>query len=257
MSSQASPMFLVTFEGPWVFVVDQPLRTVTAIAVPCPGHVYSMSDGTNQMPIGQPTYELANPSAVEPMFARLPSEIHTQIEFLGMPRGSSIPDLTDASRVRCSFVFPWTALWPVKYISRSRHDAEFCDNLLSGRNFRHLQHAAAPGHAACVGLGLELPYQLGSPVALQNSTGVWNPAPDTQGNIVVTIAGVDPSPVPGNDDHFATTAAAFGLDLHLDGPDVVPRSPHVKAVDLPGSGLVNATIVQDPLLCGGNIVIDT
>lgn len=258
MKNSASPMFLVTFEGPWVFVVDPKASTITAIAVPCPGHTYTMGDPSAPTAIGQGTYSLMAVQAVTPIWSPLPPAVQTQVAFSCLPRGASVPDLADASAVRCSFILPCTALWPMQYAVRRTQSPDFADNLLSGRNFRQLRTPSTPGAASCVGLGMALPYSLntGHTLQLKNTEGaIWAPTPDSQGNVVLQIAGADPSTTPNNDDHFAMTAAAFGLDLHMDGPDVLASTPTPEA-PYPRPRVLKPFTTFIPLLCGGNIVIE-
>ncbi|HWG38342.1 MAG TPA: hypothetical protein VN690_11555 [Terriglobales bacterium] len=252
-------MFLVLFEGPWVFATDQSNQMVTAIAVPCPGHTYTMGEPSAPTAIGQGTYSLTDVEAVTPIWSKLPPAVETQVAFSGLPRGAAVPELADASAVRCSFKLPLTGLWPMQYALRSRQPADFGDNLLSGRNFRQLRTPSTPGAASCVGLGMALPYSLnaGHTLQLKNTEGaIWTAPPDSQGNVVLQITGTDPSTTPNNDDHFAMTAAAFGLDLHMDGPDVLPSTPTQDAPYPRPSGLNVPFTTFIPLLCGGNIVIE-
>src|SRR6185437_4114177 len=253
MKNSASPMFLVTFEGPWVFVVDAKAATITAMAVPCHAHRYVMGDAPNLQAIGQGTYSLADPQAVSSM----PGSTLTQLEFARLPRGAAIPDTHDAAHVRCSFQLPLTGLWPMQYALRSRQPADFCDNLLSGWNFRQLIPAREPGTSTCVGLGMALPYALkkGHKPVLKNTEGaVCTPSFDGQGNAWLKIFGSVPGPTPGNDDHCAVTTAGFGLDLHMDGPDV-PGAPVLDAPYPRPPQYRQAKTPFIPLLCGGNLVV--
>ncbi|MGH9395130.1 MAG: hypothetical protein ACRD1E_13230 [Terriglobales bacterium] len=255
--------FYVIFHGPWVFMLDS--ADITALAVPCPGHAYVMGDTPKLTAIGQGLYTLTNPAAVAPDTTVVPSWPAVQAELAALPHGGALPDLTDPSQVRCAFELPLTTLVPAPYVLRSGAPSDFCDNLLSGRNFRHLANAA-PGQQACLGIGQVLPYLIQTPgsLGLTNTEGAtWTPTPDAQGNVVMHIYGETMSAVPSTMDHFAMTAAALGLDLHLDGPDVNDQTPiitpklplAINFTPLPGAGQLQPQTIFVPLLCGGNLVI--
>lgn len=235
------------FHGPWGFVMQA--DTLTAATAACDGHMYLLGDGPVLAPLDAGLYCFTDEGAL--VATPKPTLVGPQT-IIGppVPARFAIPDLRGDARVGCAFrlpppdrivnLFPAPRTPPIendgaKAGALPAHGNLDNDNLLSGRDFRHLNQSAGAkagrGSVAALALVQALEYRVNvwDRVGLMNQHGhSWAPQPaatrSPQG-VRLHIYAQLLDPRPGSEDHFAMMAALFNLDLHLDGDDVNQRLP--------------------------------